>query len=243
MQKASTRDIPGGQCREIADAVAVPLTIAVAVEAGFAIEVEVEVAVAVEVEVEVEVEVAVEVAVEGAASVEVGSRLPHPTIAITKSARRKLDLSDLRLLPFASRRLFMTLVHASQRAAVRRAVPVECQVVRERDFKLVGRWGLDISSDGMLVVSDARVLTGEDVIVSFRVPRTHHWIDCEATVARVVHGRRPTDRARGLGLEFQTLDADTRWAIRSTLRSIPPPLPAREPRVDYAATIAMLALS
>ncbi len=136
----------------------------------------------------------------------------------------------------------MTLVHASQRTSIRRAVPIECQVVRERDFKLVGRWGLDISSDGMLVVSDARVLTGEDVIVSFRVPRTHHWIDCEATVARVLHGRRPSDRARGLGLSFGSLDADTRWQIRSTLRDLPPPLPSREPRVDYAATIHMLAL-
>lgn len=136
----------------------------------------------------------------------------------------------------------MTLVHANQRTTVRRAVQVECQVVRERDFKLVGRWGLDISSDGMLVVSDARVLTGEDVIVSFRVPRTHHWIDCEATVARVVHGRRPRDRARGLGLEFHSLDGDTRWQIRAALRDIPPPLPARAPRVDYAATIHMLAL-
>jgi hypothetical protein len=136
----------------------------------------------------------------------------------------------------------MTLVHASQRTAIRRAVPIECQVVRERDFKLVGRWGLDISSDGMLVVSDARVLTGEDVIVSFRVPRTHHWIDCEAIVARVLHGRRPSDRARGLGLSFSSLDSDTRWQIRSTLRDLPPPLPSREPRVDYAATIHMLAL-
>jgi hypothetical protein len=137
----------------------------------------------------------------------------------------------------------MTLVHASQRSAIRRAVPVECQVVRERDFKLVGRWGIDISCDGMLVVSDARVLTGEDVLVSFRVPRTHHWVDCEATVARVVHGRRPTDRARGLGLSFHSLDTEMRWRIRSSLRTIPPPLPAREPRVDYAATIAMLSLS
>jgi hypothetical protein len=136
----------------------------------------------------------------------------------------------------------MTLVHASQRTAVRRAVPIECQVVRESDFKLVGRWGLDISSDGMLIVSDARVLTGDDVIVSFRVPRTHHWIDCEAHVARVIHGRRPSDRARGLGLSFHSLGADTRWQIRSTLRDLPPPLPSREPRVDYAATIHMLAL-
>jgi len=136
----------------------------------------------------------------------------------------------------------MNLVPASQRRAVRRAVPVECQVVRERDFKLVGRWGLDLSSDGMLVVSDARVLTGDEMIVSFRVPRTSVWLDTEATVARVVHGRRPKDRARGLGLEFHTLNDDLRWQLRVAMRDIPPPLPARAPRVDYAATIHMLAL-
>jgi hypothetical protein len=136
----------------------------------------------------------------------------------------------------------MTLVPARQRRAVRRAVPVECQVVRERDFKLVGRWGLDLSHDGMLVVSDARILTGDDVIVSFRVPRSHQWFDCEAVVARVVHGRRPGDRARGLGLSFTSLDEATRWSLRSGLRDIPPPLPSRAPRVDYAATVHGIAL-
>lgn len=136
----------------------------------------------------------------------------------------------------------MTLVPASQRRAVRRAIPFECQVVRERDFRLVGRWGLDLSSDGMLVVSDARLLTGEELVVSFRVPRTNAWIDCEATVARVVHGRRPGDRARGLGLSFQSIDAMTRWNLRGALRGLPPPLPARERRVDYAATVHLAAL-
>lgn len=136
----------------------------------------------------------------------------------------------------------MTLVPASQRRAIRRAVPFECQVVRERDFRLLGRWGLDLSSDGMLLVSDAAILTGDDVIVSFRVPRTHAWVDCEATVARVVHGRRPSDRARGFGLWFHSLDADTRWGIRSALRGLPPPLPARERRIDYAASVHMAAL-
>jgi len=136
----------------------------------------------------------------------------------------------------------MTLVHASQRRAIRRATTVECQVVREHDFKLIGRWGLDVSPDGMLVVSDTRVLTGEDVIVSFRVPRTCGWLDCEATVARVVHGRRPTDRARGLGLEFHSLGRDTKSALDAAMRRIPPPLPAREKRIDYAASIHMAAL-
>jgi hypothetical protein len=111
----------------------------------------------------------------------------------------------------------MTLVHASQRRAIRRATTVECQVVREHDFKLIGRWGLDVS-------------------------RTCGWLDCEATVARVVHGRRPSDRARGLGLQFHSLGSDTKRALDVAMRRIPPPLPAREKRIDYAATIHMAAL-
>src|SRR3954466_11017813 len=99
------------------------------------------------------------------------------------------------------------LVPASQRRALRRAVRIDCQVVRERDFKLLGDWALDLSPDGILVVSNADVLTGEEVIVSFKVPRTSIVLDTEATVARVVHGRRPTDRhRRALGIAFDSLD-------------------------------------
>jgi hypothetical protein len=132
-----------------------------------------------------------------------------------------------------------TLIHARQRRAIRRAVPVECQVVRERDFRLVATWGVDVSPLGMLVLAEARVLTGEPVVVSFRVPRTGCWFDAEATVARVVHGRRPTDKGRRcLGIAFDALEPDARALIEDALRSAPPPVPARALRVDYAASIA-----
>ena len=135
------------------------------------------------------------------------------------------------------------LVPVSDRQALRRAVRFDCQVVRDRDFKLLGEWALDVSNDGMLVVSNADVLTGEDVIVSFKVPRSTLYVDAEATVARVVHGRRPSDRhRRALGLRFARLDDAALWAMRTGLRSIPPPLPARRPRIDYAASVHMAAL-
>ena len=135
------------------------------------------------------------------------------------------------------------LVPASQRRALRRAVRIDCQVVRERDFKLLGDWALDLSPDGILVVSNADVLTGEEVIVSFKVPRTSIVLDTEATVARVVHGRRPTDRhRRALGIAFDSLDETARWALRSSLRDFAPPLPSRKPRIDYAASVHMAAL-
>jgi hypothetical protein len=136
------------------------------------------------------------------------------------------------------------LVNVSQRQALRRAVRFDCQVVRERDFRLLGEWALDLSNDGMLVVSNADVLTGEEVVVSFKVPRSSIYVDAEATVARVVHGRRPSDRhRRALGISFASLDDAARRMLRASLRGLPPPLPTRRPRIDYAASIHMAALT
>jgi hypothetical protein len=136
-----------------------------------------------------------------------------------------------------------TLVHAQQRRALRRAIRVDCQVVRERDFRLVGSRGVDLSPKGMLVMSQEPVLTGEPLIVSFRLPRGLFWFDSEATVARVVHGRRPGDGARCFGVAFDTLDPDCQWFLALALRGVPPPLPKREPRVDYAGSVHLAALS
>jgi len=137
-----------------------------------------------------------------------------------------------------------TLLRMHQRATVRRAVRVECQVVRERDFKLLGRSAIDVSTRGMLVETDERVLTGEPVIVAFRSPRGgRRWFDCEATVARVVHGRRPYDRGRFLGLTFETLDEWQAFHLRADLRGFPPPFPKREMRIDYAASIRRFLLN
>ncbi|HEY3820736.1 MAG TPA: PilZ domain-containing protein [Polyangiaceae bacterium] len=123
---------------------------------------------------------------------------------------------------------------------------VECQVVRERDFRLLGSRAVDLSPMGMQVMAQERVLTGEPVIVSFRLPLSlgsYRWFDTEATVARVVHGRRPGDVGRCFGLSFETLEAGVSAFLRRALRGVPPPLPMREPRVDYAATIHLAALS
>jgi hypothetical protein len=139
--------------------------------------------------------------------------------------------------------MFGTLVHVQQRRIVRRAMRVECQVVREHDFRLLGSRAVDLSPMGMQVMAQERVLTGEPVIVSFRLPLSSWWFDTEATVARVVHGRRPGDVGRCFGLSFETLEADVSAFLRRALRGVPPPLPMREPRVDYAATVHLAALS
>jgi hypothetical protein len=138
-----------------------------------------------------------------------------------------------------------TLVHAHQRRDVRRAIRIACQVVRERDCRLVARRTTDLSSKGMRVRAETKVLTGEPVFVAFRVTvgTTVYTFDVQATVVRVMHGRRPGDDGHCLGLEFEGLDGAAERVLRAALRGVPPPLPMREPRVDYAATVHMAALS
>jgi hypothetical protein len=136
-----------------------------------------------------------------------------------------------------------TLVHAHQRRAVRRAVRVPCLVIRQRDYRLIGSFGMDLSPLGMLVKAHAPVLTGEPVQVSFRLPRTRKWIASSATIARVLHGRRPGDAGHCLGLEFDELEPGLLRTLRSSLHSMPPPLPNREPRIDYAASVHLAALA
>jgi hypothetical protein len=97
----------------------------------------------------------------------------------------------------------------------------------------------------MLVQAEAPVLTGEPVFVALRVAaraEVHH-LELDACVARVVHGRRPGDLGPCLGLEFEALDAAFERLLRAALRGLPPPLPMRKPRIDYAASVHLAALS
>src|SRR5438445_56001 len=89
-------------------------------------------------------------------------------------------------------------VVTNRRRALRHAVQISCQVVRERDFRLVGDRIVDLSTSGMLVTPADPVLTGERIIASFRLPNSTYWIDVDATVARVVHGRRASAHRRGV---------------------------------------------
>jgi hypothetical protein len=102
---------------------------------------------------------------------------------------------------------------------------------------------MDLSPTGMLVKAHERVLTGEPVQVSFRLPVSRMWVAASATIARVLHGRRPGDTGRCLGIEFDSLDPGVLRRLRSSLHNLPPPLPNREPRIDYAASVHLAALS
>ena len=63
---------------------------------------------------------------------------------------------------------------------------------------------------GLLAATDERVLTGEPVIVTFRLPESDRWFDAMGTVARVVHGRRTT------GVISVGADISDTWVIRVT---------------------------
>jgi c-di-GMP-binding flagellar brake protein YcgR len=123
--------------------------------------------------------------------------------------------------------MILAPVSRPRRRASRRGVFLSCQVVRERDFKLVGQFALDLSLDGMLVATRERVLTGEELLVSFRAPRGSTWIDAQARVARVVHGRRPSDAGRCLGISFVDLEGASQRALRQALRGLPLAEPGR----------------
>lgn len=135
------------------------------------------------------------------------------------------------------------LVPAHTRRMIRRALPVECEIVTEGDYRVVGRRGVDLSLEGMLVECEKDLGVGENVLVAFRAPRTQLWFYTGAEVARLVRGFRDTDVGRQVGLRFTQLDNFARTVLTTSLRGVPPPVPARLHRVDYAATVRQIALS
>ncbi len=128
-------------------------------------------------------------------------------------------------------------IRKNDRREMRRALSLRCQVVRERDFRLVAEETVDVSPDGMRVMTDVELAPGENLYVSFRATETGIWFDTEAQVARVIRGRRPSDTGKGIGLRFSTLSRVQRFILRNYLKRVPPPVPRRTQRIDWAATV------
>jgi hypothetical protein len=129
------------------------------------------------------------------------------------------------------------LVPKNERREARRRLVLPCRVVREHDFRLIGACAVDVSAGGMLVMAIGDVSLGDEVVLSFNATELGIAFDADAVVARVVHGRRQGDRGRCIGLHFRRLDAVKRLILRGHLRRMAPPLPQREARIDYAATV------
>jgi hypothetical protein len=116
------------------------------------------------------------------------------------------------------------------RCAFRRFVRLDCQIVREHDFRLVGDLALDLSTKGMLVRARERVLTGQELLVAFRPPRSNRWIDAQGTITRVVHGRRPGDTGLSFGIEFHGMEREHESLLFEQLRGMRAPDALRPPR-------------
>jgi hypothetical protein len=121
---------------------------------------------------------------------------------------------------------------------MRRLARIGCRVRRIEDWRLLGDRTLDLSPQGMLVLSDETVEEGTSLVVSFQATDLPIWFDTCATVTRVVQGRRPHDAGRALGIHFDTLPAVSRLILRGYLGRLPLTQPLREPPLEMAARLS-----
>jgi PilZ domain-containing protein len=117
----------------------------------------------------------------------------------------------------------------NRRGEIRRSVYLGCRVKRVTSSGLVGDRSLDLSPQGMFVLSDENLEPGAELVVSFQATDLPIWFDTRATVARLVAGRRLGDDGRGFGLRFRTLPAVSRIILRGHLRKAPRAAPQRWP--------------
>jgi hypothetical protein len=84
-----------------------------------------------------------------------------------------------------------------------------------------GRGGSRSMFDGLAV--------GDTLTVSFQTSDLGLWVDAQATIVRLVRGRRREDRGEvGFGLRFDSLEPVKRLVLRGSLRRSRPPLPRRK---------------
>lgn len=130
-----------------------------------------------------------------------------------------------------------------QRREIRRAVELPCTMLRQRDHKIVGVRSFDLSPEGMLVGALDELREGDEVFVAFSYTSFDLNFRTTGQVTRVLQGRRSKDRMPSVAVRFDALDAVSRVILRGHLRRVPPVLPARARRIDYAGTVSRLLLS
>ncbi len=134
----------------------------------------------------------------------------------------------------------------NRRREMRRSIRLGCRVRRMDDWSLLGDRTVDLSPQGLLVLSDERVREGTELVVSFQATELPIWFDTVATLTRIVEGRRPGDPGRALGVRFDALPAVSRLILRGFLRKHPAVRAQRElphdiamaaPVIDYASEV------
>jgi hypothetical protein len=164
------------------------------------------------------------------------SVLAHtPTLPPAPSHRSSVGaplVRSLRLLTPTLARSAHGRLPTNRRREMRRLVRLPCRVRRMDDWSLLGDRTVDLSPQGLLLLSDERVDEGLDLVVSFQATELPIWFDTCAKITRVVEGRRPGDPGRALGVQFETLPAVSRLILRGFLRRQPPAPPQRELPLD-----------
>lgn len=133
----------------------------------------------------------------------------------------------------------MDLVRMDERRAVRRSVEFECRVARADCGEVMAQKGMDLSEAGMLISCFERPSVGERVELQFRVPGTERVLELGGRVAHV-----SAPNSEGLftaGIDFDSLDGETRQFLRFTLSDFPECVSSHPPRIDYAATAGLIA--
>jgi len=161
--------------------------------------------------------------------------LPPPPPSSGRSAVGAPLFRSLRMLTPSISRAACGHVSANRRREVRRAIRLGCRVRRMDDWRLLGDRTVDLSPEGLLVLSDERVDEGTELVVSFQATELPIWFDACATLSRVVEGRRPGDPGRALGVRFETLPAVSRLILRGFLRRLPRTRAQRELPLDLQA--------
>jgi hypothetical protein len=160
---------------------------------------------------------------------------PHaPPPVLARSAVGASLFRSYRMLTPSLARAACGRLPINRRCEMRHSARLGCRVRRIEDWRLLGDRTIDVSPQGMLVLSDEAVDEGTSLVVSFQATELPIWFDTCATVTRIVQGRRPGDRGRALGIHFDTLPAVSRLILRGHLRKLPLVRATREPPIDFA---------
>lgn len=107
---------------------------------------------------------------------------------------------------------------------------LECRVLAESGDRFFEGPTLDVSTEGLRILSEAMVEIGEPVVISLRLPRQATYIDAQARVARIEHGVRDGDPGRAIAFEFTAMDQADRYRLYYSTQALPPPMPRRASR-------------
>lgn len=138
--------------------------------------------------------------------------------------------------------MFDFLPPERERVAFRHRLNVPCEVVRERDFKLVALQTFDVSMTGMMVETLRDVSIGDEMIVTFRPPQSIRYVDAQAIVSRVIAGNRRGDLGTAVGLLFTEMDQASFVTLKTAMRRLPALGGTRRPRIDYAAMARVISM-